>query len=272
MDSPQPTSSAMTPAKRELIDKSAATVEPAPDSIPDSDRIVNPVLANSDLGAVDLSRSDLTEDLALAILKNPDLLAADLDRIAKNSAVMKSRKVRLAVAAHPRASRRIALRLLRELATFDLMQFSLMPTPAADLKRTAGELLITRLASITLGERVALARRSPANVAAALLLDKESRVWETALENPRMTEAAVVKALRSSSAAPPFVEAICQHPKWSLRPEIRNALLANPHTPLARALDFARRVPPPQLRDILHASRLSEKIKSYLRKDAQTRR
>jgi hypothetical protein len=50
------------------------------------------------------------------------------------------------------------------------------------------------------------------------------------------------------------------------------ALLRNEHTSLARALEFARRLPPAQLRDILHASRLPEKIKAYLRKDMETRR
>ena len=64
---------------------------------------------------------------------------------------MKSRKVRLALAAHPRTPRRIALRLIRELYTFDLMQFSLIPAVAADLKRVADELLVARLASITSG-------------------------------------------------------------------------------------------------------------------------
>ena len=67
---------------------------------------------------------------------------------------MKSRKVRLTLAAHPRAPRRIALRLIRELYNFDLMQFSLMPAVAADLKRLADELLVSRLASIALGERI----------------------------------------------------------------------------------------------------------------------
>jgi hypothetical protein len=65
------------------------------------------------------------------------------------------------------------------------------------------------------------------------------------------------------------VKALCHHPKWSLRPEIRWALLRNEYTPLARAIEFARRLPPAQLRDILHNSRLPEKIKAYLRKDLE---
>ncbi len=208
----------------------------------------------------------LTADLALAAIKDRGLSSDIIEQISRNAAVMKSRKVRVALAAHPRTPRRIALRLIRELYTFDLMQFALIPAVAADLKRVADELLVARLASITLGERIALARRSSAMVASALLLDKESRVWQTALENPRLSESGIVRALLRPTATHAFVKAVCHHAKWSLRPEIRMALLRNEYTPLARALEFARRLPPAQLRDILHASRLPEKIKSYLRK------
>lgn len=216
--------------------------------------------------------SALTEDLALALLKRPDLLGQDIEHLAKNSALLKSRKVRLGLAAHPRAPRRLALRLIRELYTFDLMHFAQMPAAPADLKRTADEFLITRLASISLGERISLARRCSVTVATALLHDKESRVWQTALENPRLTETAVTRALQHPGATHAFVEAVCRHAKWSVRPEIRLALLRNEHTPLARAIEFARRLPPANLRDILHASRLPEKIKEYLRKDLKSRR
>lgn len=210
--------------------------------------------------------ASLTADLALALLKNRNLGPEVIEQISRNAAVMKSRKVRLALAGYPRMPRRIALRLIREFYTFDLMQYSLMPVVAADLKRVADELLVSRLASITLGERISLARRSSATVAAALLLDKESRVWQTALENPRLSEAAIVKALRRTNATPAFVKAVCHHAKWSVRPEIQMALLRNEFTPLARAIEFARRLPPAQLRDGLHASRLPEKIKTYLRR------
>jgi hypothetical protein len=237
------------------------------------DRVESELVAPTSSSAPALAAAPaLTEDLALALLKRGDLLAEDIEQIGKNAAVMQSRKVRLALAAHPRAPRRIALRLIRELYTFDLMKFALLPAVAADLRRTADELLVARVASITLGERISLARRSSTLVAAALLFDKEKRVWQTALENPRLTETAVVKALQRSNALPPFVEAICRHAKWSVRPEIRMALLRNEHTPLARALEFARRLAPAQLRDVLHASRLPEKIKAYLHQELATKK
>jgi hypothetical protein len=216
--------------------------------------------------------SALTADLALAILKDRDRATEVIEQISRNTAVMKSRKVRVALAAHPRAPRRVALRLIRELYTFDLMLFALFPAVAADLKRVADELLVARLASITLGERISLARRSSTMVVAALLLDKEARVWQTALENPRLSESALVKALLRPGATPAFVTAVCHHAKWSVRPEVRCALLRNESVPLARALEFARRIPPGQLRDILHASRLPEKSKNYLREQLKAKR
>src|SRR5579871_677536 len=204
------------------------------------------------------------EDAALSQLRDGDVTPDAIEQLSQNAALMKSRKVRLALAAHPRTPRRIALRLIRELYTFELMRFAMIPAAAADLKRVADEMLLSRLSSITLGERISLARRSSGTVAGALLLDKEASVWQTALENPRVTEISIVKALLREQATRPFVEAICGHSKWSVRREVQIALLRNAHTPPAKAQEFARRLPPGQLRDILHASRLPDAVKSHL--------
>ena len=220
-------------------------------------------------GRTESNDTALTEDLALAQLKDPDLSSDAIEQICRNDSAMKSRKVRLAMASHLRTPRRIALRIVRELYTFELMQFALKPGAAADLKRIADELLLSRLPSITLGERISLARRSSTVIAAGLLLDKEPQVWQLALENARLTEAAIVKTLQRPTGTRAFVEAVSHHAKWSVRHEVQVALLRNPHTPLVKALEFARRIPPRQLRDILHASRLPEGIKSQLRKERE---
>lgn len=215
----------------------------------------------------------LTEDLALARLKQRDLSSEAIEQLAKGPAARKSRKVRFALASHPHSPRHISQKLVREFHTFDLMRYALTPGIAADLKLAADALLVSRLASITLGERISLARRSSETVCTALLLDKEGRVWRAALENPRLTEAAVVKALLRRTASAALVEAVCHHAKWSPRHEVRLALLRNGKTPLARALDMARTLPPAQLRDILHSSsHLPPRVKAYLRKELETRK
>lgn len=210
-----------------------------------------------------------TEDLALSRLKDSDLRAEAIEEISRNAGLMKLRKVRIAIACHQRTPRRIALRIVREMYTFDLMQFALTPTAAADLKRVAEEMIVSRLASVTLGERISLARRSSTLVAGALLLDKDSQVWQAALENSRLTEAAIVRALQRSNATSALVDTISRHPKWSLRNEVQVALLRNASTPAVKAIEFARRIPARKLRDILHASRLPETIKKLLRKEEE---
>ena len=242
---------------------------PINDPRPSDSSISSPSLTEAEIHLTD---SALTEDQALAQLQRQDLPAEAIEQLSKNASVMKSRKLRIAIASHSRTPRRISLRLIREFYSFDLMRFALQPTVPGDLKHAADEMLINRLASVTLGERISLARRGSAAVVAALLVDKESGVWQTALENSRLTEAAIVRALRHSNATAAFVEAVSHHSKWSFRHEIRMALLRNEKTPLACAIDFARSLPPAQLRDVLQASRLPEKIKTYLRKELATKK
>ncbi|MFZ0137621.1 MAG: hypothetical protein WAK89_11205 [Candidatus Sulfotelmatobacter sp.] len=69
----------------------------------------------------------LSEDLALALLERRDLPLETLEQLGQNSVALKSRKVCVALAAHPRAPRHLALRLLRHFYTGDLMQFGLRP-------------------------------------------------------------------------------------------------------------------------------------------------
>jgi hypothetical protein len=234
---------------------------------PPTDEFMEPGSRSADLDPT----SVLNEDSALAQLKDGNLADQVLDEITRNATLMKSRKVHQAVAGHRRTPRRVALRLIRELYTFELMKFALTPTLAADLKRIADDLLISRLAGVTLGERITLARRSAERVAGALLLDKEARVWQAALENPRLTESALIRALRRTGASPRFVEAVSYHAKWAVRSEVQIALLGNPQTPLSQALKFSRRVPPRQLRDILHVSRLPDSAKAYFYRDLEKR-
>jgi hypothetical protein len=211
----------------------------------------------------------LGEDLALALLKRTDLPSETLEALSKNGSAMKSRKVKLALAQHPRTPRHVSLPMVRHLFTFDLMKLALTPVVPADLKRAADETLIRRLETISTGERLALARQASGVIAGALLADPESRIMTTALENPRLTEAPVIRVLTRGDSPASFVEAVCRHEKWSVRREIRVALLRNAKTPMGRAMEFARSLPANVVREILNGSHLPANIQSYLKKDLQ---
>jgi hypothetical protein len=164
--------------------------------------------------------AELTEDLALALLKHADVQAETFEKVVKNRSLAKSRKVKLALVQHPKIPRHILLPLLRHLFTFDLMRVALMPIVAADIKMAAEESLINRLDKLSLGEKLSLARRASGRVAAALLKDATPRVIAVALENGRLTEARVGKELSRRDANIGLIHAVRNHPKWNVRPEI----------------------------------------------------
>ncbi len=208
----------------------------------------------------------LNEGLALALLKRNDLPGEVLEKLGKNGSAIKSRKVKLALVKHPKTPRHVSFPMVRHLFTFDLMQVALTPVVPADVKAVADEALLNRMETISSGERLSLAHRGSGRVAGELLLDGEVRVIHAALENPRLTEAGVVKAALRSDASAVLIHAVCQHSKWSLRREVRMALLRSQHTPMARAVEFARSLPAALVREVLHGSRLPSNVKEYVLK------
>ena len=206
----------------------------------------------------------LNEDSLLALLQSPDLQPELIERISKSGVATKSRKLRLAIVRHSKTPRYVSLSVIRKLFTFDLMQVALTPTVVGDLKMAAEEVLIHRLGTISTGERLSLARRASGRVAGELLLDVEPRIIQGALENPRLTEALVTKAVLRDEGSPALAQAVCAHPKWSLRREIRIALLRCEHTSLEYATDFASSLPNDVVKEILRNSRLPENVRNLL--------
>jgi len=233
---------------------------------------------------------DLSEDLALALIKRPELAPEVLEQLAKNGNALKSRKVKIALVSHPNTPRHVSVPLARQFYTFDLMKVALSPRVPADVKVAADDVLISRLRTVTIGERLTLARRASGRVAAALLLDvetmdgkiiddklidaktvaRETRIMRIALENPRLTEPLVVNSVLRPTVSAALVHAVARHEKWSCRREIRAALLRTEHLSLARALEFSREIPTPLLQELLASSSLPARIKDQLLRESQT--
>jgi hypothetical protein len=207
-----------------------------------------------------------------------------LEQLAKNTNALKSRKVKIALASHPNTPRHVSVPQARQFYTFDLMKVALSLSVPADVRVAVDDVLISRLKTVTLGERLTLARRASGRVAAALLLDvavahgknmdgkiveaetvaRETRVMHTALENPRLTEALVINSVLRPTASAALVHAVAQHAKWSRRREIRAALLRTEHLSLARALEFSHEIPAPLLHEVLQSSRLPARTKEQV--------
>jgi hypothetical protein len=206
----------------------------------------------------------LTEDIALALLTRRDLPGNVIEAVSKNAAVLKHRKVIVAVASHPKTPRHVSLPIARHFYTFELVKIALLPAVPADVKIGVDETIISRLEQISEGERLTLAKLASGRVAGTLLRDQQVRVVEAALQNPKMTESIIIKALGHRKVPEHTVRVVCGHPQWSVRRDLRLSLLRNPHTPLAAAIVFADGFPEYLVREVLSKSKMRPEIKKYL--------
>jgi hypothetical protein len=217
---------------------------------------------------------DLTEEQALALLRRRDIPQITLEALAANRAAMRHRRVVLEVVKHPRAPRHVTLPTLRRLFTFELMQVALTPATPADVKLAAENTLMSRLETVSLGERLTLAKRSSARLAAALLVDNEGQVCAAALDNPHITEDSIVKALMKaepSNAAPKLPNLVLRHSKWSLRTEIQIALLESGKLRAAQLAEVAHSLTTKVLRAAWDRDRLPAIAKAVLAEELRSR-
>ena len=198
------------------------------------------------------------EDQAIAFLQRRDLTAEMLTSLSRNPEAMKSRKVLLALIAHPRTPRHVSLPLLRRAFVFDLMQVALTPGVAADLKRAAEDQILLRVEALSAGEKTTLAKRGSSRVSAALLEEDDARVVAPALDNAHLTEPLVVQAIMKPRAPTVLFELVSEHPNWCQRREIQLALLRSESTPIDKAKRFASHFSESTLRDTVPESRRDE--------------
>ncbi len=205
------------------------------------------------------------------LLERKNLPAEILEEVARRKPLLKSYRVKKALAFHPRTPRLVTLRLLRDLYLMDLVQLTLMPGIPTELKRNAEDQLTARLPQLPLGQKITLARRGPARLAGALLAEGHAQIVGIVLDNAYLTEAQVLKVLSREKIPPGVVRAISQHRKWSISYNVRLALVRHPLSPLATVLAYLPELTVSDLRELASPGIVSESLRKYLQAEVQRR-
>jgi len=211
-----------------------------------------------------LENPALDDTLLGLLLSRKDLPAEIIENIATRKNFLKSYAIKRALVFHPSSPRLVGLRLLRDLYVMDLVQFSLSPAVSTELKRHAEEYIIARLPQLPLGQRITLARRGPARVAGALIATGHAQVLELALDNPRLTEAQILKVLWHDKLPQVVVLTVANHRKWSHHYNVRLALVRNSSTPLAIVLSYLPQLTVVDLRELAAPGIVPENLRKYL--------
>jgi hypothetical protein len=218
-----------------------------------------------------LENPNMQEPNVSRLLERLDLSAELLTAVAKEGKWTSSESIRLKLARHPRTPSRIAISMLRQLYLFDLVRLSLLPSAPADIRRAAEEFILARVPHLPIGEKLTLARRGPARVAAAVLAEGHPQTVKLALANSRLTESQVLKILAKPGVSPRVIAAISQHAKWSVQYNVRVALVRNPHTPVPALLEFLPNITLRDLKDALTFEELSQHCRKYIQQELARR-
>jgi hypothetical protein len=205
------------------------------------------------------------------LLERKDLPGNLLAEITKRKIWLGSYRVRRALAAHPHTPRMVALRLLRDLHLMDLVKISLLPSSSGELRRLAEERILAQLPQLPLGQRLMLARRGSARVAAGLILHGPENVARIALDNPFLNESQLLKTLSKQSLPGRIVAGVARHEKWSKLVNIKVALLRHSQAPAESAAALATDIPRRDIEDLLGLSQLCESIRDQLRRELARR-
>ena len=228
---------------------------------------------------------DVREPFLLALLDNPrldeshlillldraDLPAAVLEAVARRRKWQKHYDVRRRIVFHRHTPRLTAFRLARELYLMDLVQLSLLPAVQSELRRLAEELILSRLPQIPLGQKMALARRASGRVASGLIAEGHARVARTALDNPFLNEAQILRPLSNPKLPAEILAGVARHRKWSTLPNVRLAVMRHPLATPGLVLGFVRDISSRDLDDLAQLSSLSPAIIRVLRAELARR-
>jgi hypothetical protein len=218
-----------------------------------------------------LDNPALDETQLCLLLERKDLPAEILEEVARRKPLLKSYRVKRALAFHPRAPRLATLRILRELYLMDLVQIALLPGTPAELKRNAEDQLAARLPQLPLGQKITLARRGPARIAGALLAEGHRQIVPVALDNANLTESQILKVLSREKLPVDVILAIIHHRKWSCAYNVRLALVRHPGSTLSSVLSYLPELTVSDLRELASPGIVPESLRKYLQAEIHRR-
>lgn len=186
----------------------------------------------------------MTEQHALAALDNRYCGPAECSTIAQATRLTAFYSVRLKLVGHRATPQAHAVKFVHYLFWADLLRMSTDVRIAPAVRRAIDLQLAGRIAKLTLGEKIATAKRCTRELIKVLLFDPSAKVFEALLVNARLRQEDLLQLLGSDRATVAQLTLVANHHKWGSYYSIRRALVTNPATPRAIAASQLRHLSP----------------------------
>jgi hypothetical protein len=184
--------------------------------------------------------ASLLEDEALALLDNINCGATICQAIARTTHLTAFYAVRFRLVQHRATPLTHAVKLVHYLFWPDLLRLSVDVKVPAQVRRAVETQLLFRVKKLSLGEKIAAAKRCSAALIKTFLFDPDPKVFAAVLINQRLREEHLLLFAGSESASKESLRLLAADQKWSFRYAIRRALVMNPSTPRSSAASQLR--------------------------------
>ncbi len=198
-----------------------------------------------------VQRGGLTEQQALDALRNPFCGAETAELIADSRELLMSHTVRELLGGFRGMPVGRAMDLIATLPWTSLVALAQNPRTPPVIRRHCEKKLVSQLLSMTLGEKVALARRVHRPLVKNLIPSADGQVLTALLDNQRMCEEDVLLMINTVPAPAEFYSDVARHPRWGQCYGVRRALATCPNAPLPVALSALVQL---RTRDIMAAA------------------
>ncbi|MCG6949973.1 MAG: hypothetical protein LJE93_13765 [Acidobacteria bacterium] len=203
----------------------------------------------------------LEEADLLKVLRSPFCTAQIAESIATERRNLDGHAVRELLAGFPGFTFGRAMDLMATLPWTSLLSLSQSPRTPPVVRRQAERKLLSLVSSMSLGERIALARRAHREIFRVLVGAGDEQVLCALLDNPRLVENDILVILNTREPSLGFFPELARHHKWGSYLRVRRALLVCSHTPLPIALSILVQMPRVELRRILEHPNLPEEVR-----------
>ena len=228
-------------------------------------------------GLMELVQSrELDELEVLQVLRSPFCTPQIAEVIAADRRALDAHAVRERLAGFPGFNFNRALNFLGTLPWTSLVAISQAPRTPPVVKRHAERKLLAQISSMTLGEKIALARRAHRALFKPLIGFGDGQVLSALLNNPRLVENDILIILNTVEPSREFFSELAGHHRWGQYLRVRRALVECKHTPLPLALSVLVQLPDIELRRAIGRRDLPAEVRaaaeSLLERAAKGRR
>jgi hypothetical protein len=204
----------------------------------------------------------LDDSRILDVLRSPYCTAQIAELVASNREYLGTQAIRERLAGFPGLSNAQAMNLLGSLPWAALIAVARTPKTPALVRRQAERKLIHQVPTMTLGEKIAMARRAHRALLPALIAGGDDKVLTALLDNPALVENDLVVLLNTGKPPIEFMSVLARHHRWGECYGVRKAIVACPLSPLPLALSVLVQLPKSDQKRIAERENVPAQVRS----------